>query len=69
MGDAKFSFTSRAMTALLSDAGFAVEHVFASEPGKIHDSWKIRIFYALTAWISRSGWLVSPGLIYLARKI
>lgn len=68
MGDAKYSFTHRAMRELLSRTGFVIERVIASETGKVHSTLKKRIFYGVTALLGKIGILISPGLIYIIRK-
>lgn len=68
MGDAKVAFTHKAMNELMRSNGFIIERVIVSEAGKIHSSFIKRVFYKLTELVSRVGFLVSPGLIYVVRK-
>ena len=68
MGDAKYSFTYRAMKELLLSNGFRIERLITSEKGKKHSSLGRRLFYWVTQFNGKFRIPISPGLILVCRK-
>jgi len=70
MGDAKYSYTLKAMQLLLQKNGFLIEKVITTEKGKSIKFGIKTLFYKVTEILSKIPKIkISPGLIFICRKV